>query len=54
MERASIVRFGIGTLAYAVTVALAFVSAPATLAVQFGIAVYYCFEQPKTGPQPRG
>jgi uncharacterized membrane protein len=44
-ERASIVRFGAGTLMYAGCVGLAFVSAPATLAVQFAIALYYCFEQ---------
>jgi uncharacterized membrane protein len=48
-ERQAIVRFGVGTLAYAFTIGLAFVSAPATLAVQFAIALYYCFEQVSPG-----
>ncbi len=41
----SIGRFSVGTLVYAATIGLAFVSAPATLAVQFLLAAYYAFEQ---------
>ena len=44
-ERVAIIRYGIGVLIYAATVALAFVSAPLTLAVQLLIALYYCFDQ---------
>jgi uncharacterized membrane protein len=48
VERRALVRFGVGTLVYAATVALAFVSAPLTLAVQFLVALYYCFDQAVT------
>ena len=41
----SIARFSVGTLVYAATIGLSFVSAPLTLAVQFLIAAYYAFEQ---------
>jgi uncharacterized membrane protein len=41
----SIARFSAGTLVYAATIGLAFVSAPLTLALQFLIAAYYAFEQ---------
>ncbi|HEY2297152.1 MAG TPA: TMEM175 family protein [Jatrophihabitans sp.] len=41
----SIARFSAGTLIYAATIGLSFVSAPLTLAVQFLIALYYAFEQ---------
>ena len=41
----SIGRFSVGTLVYAATIGLSFVSAPVTLAVQFLIAAYYAFEQ---------
>jgi uncharacterized membrane protein len=41
----SIARFSAGTLVYAATIGLSFVSAPVTLAVQFVIAAYYAFEQ---------
>lgn len=44
-QRVSILRFGAGTVVYALTFGLAFVSAPLTLAVQFAINGYYCFEQ---------
>ncbi len=44
-ERRSLIRFSSGTVVYALTVGLAFVSAPVTLAVQFLIAAYYAFEQ---------
>ncbi|PZS26966.1 MAG: DUF1211 domain-containing protein [Pseudonocardiales bacterium] len=45
VERSVRLRFGAGTLVYAVTVALAFVSAPLVLVVQFVVALYYCFDQ---------
>jgi len=41
----SIARFSAGTLVYAATIGLSFISAPLTLAVQFLIAAYYAFEQ---------
>jgi uncharacterized membrane protein len=41
----TIARFSVGTLIYAATIGLSFVSAPLTLAVQFLIASYYAFEQ---------
>jgi uncharacterized membrane protein len=41
----SISRFSVGTVVYAATIGLSFVSAPVTLAVQFLIATYYAFEQ---------
>jgi uncharacterized membrane protein len=41
--RAAVGRFAAGNVIYAATVGLAFVSAPATLAAHFGLAVYYCF-----------
>jgi len=41
----SIGRFSVGTLIYAATIGLSFLSAPVTLAVQFVIALYYAFEQ---------
>ncbi|HEX6447146.1 MAG TPA: TMEM175 family protein [Streptosporangiales bacterium] len=44
-ERASILRFSVGTFVYGATIGLSFVSAPVTLAVQFLIALYYAFEQ---------
>ncbi|MDP9221658.1 MAG: TMEM175 family protein, partial [Actinomycetota bacterium] len=48
VERRALVRFGAGTLVYAATVGLAFLSAPLTLGVQFLVAVYYCFDQVAT------
>ena len=44
-ERASIARFSMGTVVYAATIAVAFVSPGLALAVQFGLALYYLFEQ---------
>jgi uncharacterized membrane protein len=38
-------RFGLGVGLYALTVVLAFVSAPLMLAVHFAIGVYYVFDQ---------
>jgi uncharacterized membrane protein len=46
--RRSLPRFSAGVGVYAATVALAFVSAPATLLVHFGLAVYYVFDQTGT------
>jgi uncharacterized membrane protein len=44
-QRAAIVRFGLGNVAYLGTVGLAFVSPVATLLVHGAIALYYCFDQ---------
>lgn len=44
-EWAAIGRFSVGTFVYAATIGIAFVSAPAALAVQFLLAAYYAFEQ---------
>ncbi|HEY7044287.1 MAG TPA: TMEM175 family protein [Nocardioidaceae bacterium] len=49
----SIWRFSIGTVVYAATIALSFVSAPLTLAIQFLIAAYYAFEQLHTRASAR-
>jgi TMEM175 potassium channel family protein len=46
--RPAIVRFGLGALVYLVAIAIAFVSAPATLALIAAAAVYYMFEQTST------
>jgi uncharacterized membrane protein len=43
--RAAAGRFAAGNVVYAATVGLAFVSAPATLAAHFALAVYYCSNQ---------
>lgn len=45
----TIARFSAGTVVYAATIGLSFVSAPVTLAVQFLIAAYYAFEQTSGG-----
>ncbi|HEU5005795.1 MAG TPA: TMEM175 family protein [Jatrophihabitantaceae bacterium] len=44
-EWAAVGRFSVGTFVYAATIGLAFLYAPAALAVQFLLAVYYAFEQ---------
>jgi uncharacterized membrane protein len=44
-EWAAVGRFSVGTFVYAATIGLAFVYAPAALAVQFLLALYYAFEQ---------
>jgi len=44
-EWRSIARFSVGTFLYAATIGIAFASAGAALAVQFGLALYYLFEQ---------
>ncbi|WP_411106555.1 TMEM175 family protein [Streptomyces sp. cmx-4-9] len=43
--RATRMRFGLGAIAYPVTVLLAFISAPLTLAAHFLIAIYYAANQ---------
>lgn len=47
-QRTSLLRFSLGTVFYAATIGLSFVSAPLTLLVQFLLAVYYGFEQLRT------
>ena len=44
-EWRSIGRFSAGTVLYGATIGIAFVSAGAALAIQFGLALYYLFEQ---------
>jgi uncharacterized membrane protein len=44
-EWRSIGRFSVGTFLYAATIGISFASAGAALAVQFGLALYYLFEQ---------
>jgi uncharacterized membrane protein len=43
--RTAVLRFGLGTIAYLVAIAVAFVSAPVSLLVIALVAVYYIFEQ---------
>jgi uncharacterized membrane protein len=47
-QRRSVLRFAMGTVIYAATIGLSFVSAPLTLLVQFLLAAYYGFEQLQT------
>jgi uncharacterized membrane protein len=47
-QRRSVLRYSAGTLIYAATIGLSFISAPLTLLVQFLLAVYYGFEQLRT------
>jgi uncharacterized membrane protein len=51
-QRKSVLRFSIGTLVYALTIGLSFVSAPVTLLVQFLLALYYGFEQVRSQRNP--
>ena len=44
-ERASILRFSVGTFVYAATIGIAFISPELALALQFLLALYYLFEQ---------
>ena len=44
-ERASILRFSVGTFVYAATIGIAFISPGLALALQFLLALYYLFEQ---------
>ena len=50
--RAALRRFGIGGVVYAGTIALALISAPATLAAHAAIALYYCFDQLPVNARP--
>jgi len=43
--RAAVIRFGVGNIAYLVAIAVAFLSAAASLLVSGLVAVYYVFEQ---------
>jgi uncharacterized membrane protein len=43
--RSTLLRFGLGMTAYAVSIALSFVNAYVTLAVHGALAIYYCFDQ---------
>jgi hypothetical protein len=44
-ERQAIVRFAMGTLVYAATIGISFLSPGAALAIHFVVAAYYVFEQ---------
>ncbi|MDQ1467345.1 MAG: potassium channel family protein [Actinomycetota bacterium] len=46
--RAATLRFGLGSIVYLVAIGLAFISAPASLALIAAVAVYYAFEQTAT------
>lgn len=48
-EWRSIGRFSVGTFLYAATIAISFGSAGAALAIQFALALYYLFEQVRSG-----
>jgi len=48
-QRAAIRRFGIGCAVYLGTIGLAFVHPVATLAIHGAIALYYCFDQLRSG-----
>ncbi|MDF9816366.1 TMEM175 family protein [Streptomyces sp. SPB162] len=50
--RATRARFALGTIVYPITVGLAFVSAPLTLAVHGLLAVYYAFNQVPVPTKP--
>ena len=48
-EWRSIARFSVGTFLYGATIGISFASAGAALAIQFALAMYYLFEQVRTG-----
>jgi uncharacterized membrane protein len=48
-ERRSILRFSVGTFLYAATIGIAFASAGVALGIQFVLAIYYLFEQVRSG-----
>jgi uncharacterized membrane protein len=50
--RHATIRFGIGNLGYITAIGIAFVSAPASLAISGLVAVYYIFEQTPAREQP--
>jgi uncharacterized membrane protein len=45
VARAAFLRFGVGSVVYLVVIAVAFINAPAALALTAAVAVYYVFEQ---------
>jgi hypothetical protein len=47
-HRAAMRQFGLGSVVYLFTIALAFISAPAALAAHFAIAVFYIFDRTAT------
>ena len=49
--RRATIRFGLGSLVYIAGIGIAFVSAPASLALVGLVAVYYIFEQTPVRPQ---
>jgi uncharacterized membrane protein len=49
-QRSAWLRFSIGALVYVVAIAVAFISAPAALAIIGAVAVYYIFERTPAGP----
>jgi uncharacterized membrane protein len=51
--RHATIRFGIGNLGYITAIGIAFLSAPASLAISGLVAVYYIFEQTPAREQPR-
>ena len=51
--RQATIRFGIGNLGYIAGIGIAFVSAPASLAISGLVAVYYIFEHTPAREQPR-
>jgi uncharacterized membrane protein len=48
-EWRSIGRFSVGTVLYAATIGVSFASPGAALAIQFALAMYYLFEQVRSG-----
>jgi uncharacterized membrane protein len=50
--RRATIRFGIGNLGYIAGIGIAFISAPASLALSGLVAVYYIFEQTPVRAQP--
>ena len=53
LGRRATIRFGIGNLGYIAGIGIAFVSAPASLALSGLVAVYYIFEQTPVRAQPQ-
>ena len=53
LARRATIRFGIGNLGYIAGIGIAFVSAPASLAISGLVAVYYILEQTPARAQPQ-
>jgi uncharacterized membrane protein len=51
-ERQAILRFSGGTIAYAATIGISFLSPGVALAIQFAVAAYYAFEQLAPAARP--